>query len=298
MRVNPNAFPTELPELLERFLNAHSDSMIAVVREPMFTRVPPDSAHAFFAPFTEAPAIKTFGRDAHVRAIHAARAARLDGSAHMMVSRNGRDLHLSAVSILGTDYLVLVLHDTDGIGSLTAVPHVDGVTVFRGTCDDQLNLLSIDNSLAVKIGLEAASLEFSSLDPSLLTLELTESFLIDRVDNARRAIAELTDLGVRIAVDDFGTGYSTFEYLLSLPVFAVKIDPSFTKRLTEPRGAAMLRGLSSACRELDMMVIAEGIETFQQLNAARRAGVTHAQGYLLGMPVSTENLGMRENSAA
>jgi diguanylate cyclase (GGDEF)-like protein len=782
MRVNPNAFPTDLPELLERFLNAHRDSMIAVVREPMFTRVPPDSAHAFFAPFTEAPVIKTFGRDAHVRAIHAARAARLDGSAHMVVSHDDRDLHLSAVSILGTEYLVLILHETEGIGSLTAVPHVDGVTVFRGTCDDQLNLLSIDHSLAAKVGLDAdtfrnqtldflvdddsitylidcwvdstalgaascsvqlrnaggpndrwyeatifadddrtdfvlvndadnvravgaqehrtrlrniaetvphgifrissrgqllyknsklddifgrefrshddfgdmqtvdgtplsiavrnlltdvtegqvdivhdvrgeertirlrvrtyigssgfpeyvgsaedltdeikrssklkeealtdpmtgtanrraleltlgeileapdaqsvavllcdldgfkqvndslghgagddviaevgrrlqevcrdgdmvarlggdefvvvardvpdyeqamefahrllpllrkpfsiadtqielsgsvgvavssqdssvlgilqmadhamyeakragrnqavsyhspdsanslsplalrrdlrraiaangldlafqpifaihdlenpesaeallrwnhptqgridpstmiliaeqsglirdlgewivtesirsaaavnqsrksgrpisiavnvsaqqvgrpefvdmvaASLDFNSLDPSLLTLELTESFLIDRVDNARKAIAELSDLGVRLAVDDFGTGYSTFEYLLSLPVFAVKIDPSFTKRLTEPRGAAMLRGLSSACRELDMLVIAEGIETIEQLNAARRAGVTHAQGYLLGMPVSTVSLGMRENSAA
>ena len=779
--MNSAAIPSELPELLERFLNAHPESMIAVVREPTFTRVPPLSAHPFFAQFTEAPVIKTFGRDAHVRAIHAARAAQLDGSAHMVVSRHGQELHLSAVSILGSDYLVLVLHGTEGIGGLTPVPHVDGVTVFRGTCDGQLNLLSIDESLGSKVGLNAdtfrnrtldflvdqdsvtylidcwvdstalgaascsvqlrnaggpndrwyqatifadgdrtdfvlvdaadnvravraqehrtrlrniaetvphgifrvssrgqllyknsklddiferefrshdfgdmqtvdgtplsvavpklltdvsegqvdivhevqgeertvrlrvrsyigssgypeyvgsaeditdeikrssklkeealtdpmtgtanrraleltlgeilespdeqsvavllcdldgfkqvndslghgagddviaevgrrlqevcrdgdmvarlggdefvvvarnvadyehamefahrllpllrkpfsiadtqielsgsvgvavsthdssvlgilqmadhamyeakragrnqamsyhspdagnslsplalrrdlrraiaangldlafqpifaihdlenpesaeallrwnhptqgridpstmisiaeqsglirdlgewivtesiqsaaavnqdreshspisiavnvsaqqvgrpefvdmvaASLDFNSLDPSLLTLELTESFLIDRVDNARTAIAELSDLGVRLAVDDFGTGYSTFEYLLSLPVFAVKIDPSFTRRLTEPRGAAMLRGLSSACRELDMMVIAEGIETFEQLNAARRAGVTHAQGYLLGMPVSTENLGMRENSSA
>ncbi len=148
------------------------------------------------------------------------------------------------------------------------------------------------------VDMVAASLDFHHLDASLLTLELTESFLIDRVDNARPAIEQLSDMGVRLAVDDFGTGSSTFEYLLSLPVYAVKIDPSFTQRLTEPRGAAMLRGLSSACRELDMQVIVEGIETFDQLNAARRAGVTHAQGYLLGMPVSTTNLGMRENAAA
>lgn len=144
----------------------------------------------------------------------------------------------------------------------------------------------------------AASLAFHGLAANNLTLELTESFLIDRVDNARESIGELTDMGVRLAVDDFGTGHSTFEYLLTLPVYAVKIDPSFTRRLTEPRGAAMLRGLCSACRELDMMVIAEGIETFDQLNSARRAGVTHAQGYLLGMPVSTSTLGMRENSDA
>ena len=60
----------------------------------------------------------------------------------------------------------------------------------------------------------------------------------------------------------------------------------------------MLRGLASACRELDMMVIVEGFETFDQLNAARQAGVTHAQGYLLGMPVSTSGLGMGESRAA
>ena len=144
----------------------------------------------------------------------------------------------------------------------------------------------------------SASLAFHNLAPERLTIELTESFLIDRVDNARATLDQLTNMGVRLAIDDFGTGYSSFEYLLTLPVYAVKIDPSFTRRLTTDRGAAMLRGLSSACRELDMLVIAEGIETFDQLNAARRAGVTHAQGYLLGMPVSTSTLGMRENSDA
>lgn len=143
-----------------------------------------------------------------------------------------------------------------------------------------------------------ASLEFSKLDPHLLQIELTETYLIDRVDNAREAIETLTDLGVQFAIDDFGTGTSAFEYLLTLPINAVKIDHSFTRRLSTPRGAAMLRGIASACRELDMMVIVEGIETFDHLNAARRAGVTHAQGYLLGMPVATSNLGMRENSDA
>ena len=148
------------------------------------------------------------------------------------------------------------------------------------------------------VDMVAASLDFHGLGARSLTIELTESYLVDQMEGARESIDRLTGLGVRLAVDDFGTGYSTFEYLLSLPVYAVKIDPSFTRRLTEPRGAAMLRGLSSACRELDMLVVAEGIETIEQLNAAREAGVTHAQGYLLGMPVSTASLGMRANSAA
>lgn len=144
----------------------------------------------------------------------------------------------------------------------------------------------------------AANLDAHDLAPASLTIELTESYLIDRMEYARESIDKLTEFGVRLAIDDFGTGYSSFEYLLTLPVYAVKIDPSFTKRLTEPRGAAMLRGLSNACRDLEMLVIAEGIETVEQLQAAREAGVTHAQGYLLGMPVSTTSLGMRANSAA
>ena len=148
------------------------------------------------------------------------------------------------------------------------------------------------------VDMVAANLDFHDLAPASLTIELTESYLIDRMEHARESIDALTDFGVRLAIDDFGTGYSSFEYLLTLPVYAVKIDPSFTRRLTQPRGSAMLRGLSRACRELDMLVVAEGIETIEQLQAAREAGVTHAQGYLLGMPVSTSSLGMRANSAA
>ena len=144
----------------------------------------------------------------------------------------------------------------------------------------------------------AATLDFHGLSPTSLTIELTESYLIDRMEHARDSIDALTNFGVRLSIDDFGTGYSSFEYLLTLPVYAVKIDPSFTRRLTEPKGSAMLGGLSRACRELGMLVIAEGIETIEQLDAARNAGVTHAQGYLLGMPVSTSSLGMRANSAA
>ena len=148
------------------------------------------------------------------------------------------------------------------------------------------------------VDMVAANLDLHDLAPASLTIELTESYLIDRMEHARESIDALTDFGVRLAIDDFGTGYSSFEYLLTLPVYAVKIDPSFTRRLTQPRGSAMLRGLSRACRELDMLVVAEGIETIEQLQAAREAGVTHAQGYLLGMPVSTSSLGMRANSAA
>ena len=131
----------------------------------------------------------------------------------------------------------------------------------------------------------AMALDAHGLAPHLLTVELTESYLIDQLSDGRQALDGVTDMGVRLAIDDFGTGFSTFEYLITMPVYSVKIDPSFTKRLADPRGKAMLGGLGKACRELDMLVIVEGVETPEQLIAAREAGATHAQGYLLGKPV-------------
>ena len=135
----------------------------------------------------------------------------------------------------------------------------------------------------------ALALDVNNLDPQNLTIELTESYLIDQLSDGRVALDAITDMGVRLAIDDFGTGFSTFEYLITMPVYSVKIDPSFTRRLSDPRGRAMLGGLTQACRELDMLVIVEGVETPEQLIAARDAGATHAQGYLLGKPVRSRN---------
>ncbi len=136
----------------------------------------------------------------------------------------------------------------------------------------------------------AMALDVHELDAQLLTIELTESYLIDQMSDGRKALDEITDMGVRLAIDDFGTGFSTFEYLITMPVYSVKIDPSFTRRLSDHRGRAMLSGLGTACRDLDMQVIVEGVETPEQLLAAREAGATHAQGYLLGKPVRSRNL--------
>ena len=136
----------------------------------------------------------------------------------------------------------------------------------------------------------AMALDVHNLDAALLTVELTESYLIDQMSDGRKALDEITDMGVRLAIDDFGTGFSTFEYLITMPVYSVKIDPSFTRRLADPRGRAMLSGLGTACRELGMQVIVEGVETPEQMLAAREAGATHAQGYLLGKPVRSRNL--------
>ena len=142
----------------------------------------------------------------------------------------------------------------------------------------------------------AMSLDAYDLAPELLTIELTESYLIDQLSEGRKAIDMITDMGVRLAIDDFGTGFSTFEYLITMPVYSVKIDPSFTQKLDDPRSRAMLGGLGKACRELEMLLIVEGVETPEQLLAARDSGATHAQGFLLGSPIRSQHGNSTANS--
>ncbi len=144
----------------------------------------------------------------------------------------------------------------------------------------------------------AMALDANNLAPELLTIELTESYLIEQLSDGRKALDAVTEMGVRLAIDDFGTGFSTFEYLITMPVYSVKIDPSFTRRLADPRGHAMLSGLGKACNELGMSIIVEGVETPEQLLAAREAGATHAQGFLLGSPIRSQHKAPERNHDA
>lgn len=154
-----------------------------------------------------------------------------------------------------------------------------------------INLSMLQLARSDFVGTVLAAMDVYEVGPDELMLELTETHLIDSVDNARGRLIELHKHGLTLAVDDFGTGFSTFDYLLSLPVDVIKIDPQFTKQLLTPRGESMLHGIATGCRELGMLVVVEGIEDESQLDAARRAGATHAQGYYLGRPISMAGLG-------
>ena len=146
------------------------------------------------------------------------------------------------------------------------------------------------------------ALDENELDPQLLTIELTDSYLMDQLSPGRVALNAITEKGVRLAIDDFGTGFSTFEYLATMKVRSLKIDPSFAHRLSDPRANALLRGLGQACRELSMSMVVGGIETAEELERARQTEATHVQGFLLGEPAlwSRELLrgSNQQNSAA
>jgi diguanylate cyclase (GGDEF)-like protein/PAS domain S-box-containing protein len=134
----------------------------------------------------------------------------------------------------------------------------------------------------------AALLE-TGLKPERLELEITEGVLIEDVSLAQSVLRQLKVLGVRIALDDFGTGYSSLSYLHSFPLDAIKIDQSFVAKLYRaPQPGAIIRAIIGLAHGLKLPVLAEGVETEDQLAFLSREGCDLIQGYLLGRPLPIE----------
>ncbi|MEY2434128.1 MAG: hypothetical protein QOC92_3853, partial [Acidimicrobiaceae bacterium] len=132
----------------------------------------------------------------------------------------------------------------------------------------------------------ARALQVSELDPTLLTLEITETIKVADEDEAIETLQRLKDLGVRISVDDFGTGFSSLRHLDRFPVDEIKIDQSFVASLKEnaddPGVALAIIQLASG---LNLDVVAEGIENEEQLVQLRNAHCTRGQGYYFWRPL-------------
>jgi EAL domain-containing protein (putative c-di-GMP-specific phosphodiesterase class I)/GGDEF domain-containing protein len=124
-----------------------------------------------------------------------------------------------------------------------------------------------------------------NLDPGMLTLELTETGVIDDTDRTKEALDALKGVGVRLAIDDFGVGYSSLSYLSRLPVDAVKIDRAFIAGLgTASADGEVVRMITHAALRMNLDVVAEGIETEQQRDEVVRLGCVLGQGFLFGQP--------------
>ena len=131
------------------------------------------------------------------------------------------------------------------------------------------------------------TLEQSGLDPSLLLLELTESALVENADTTITPIVELYARGVEIALDDFGTGYSSLIYLRRFPISVLKISESFTRQIaTNPGDAAIATGLLALAHSLDLRVVAEGVETEEQMDFLRLKKCDAVQGHIISPPVA------------
>jgi len=122
--------------------------------------------------------------------------------------------------------------------------------------------------------------------PQWLELEITESLLLDGSDGVRQSLETLAAMGITIAIDDFGTGYSALGYLTRLPVQTLKIDRSFVNELPgNTRSAELVKAIVSVGRSLNMVLVAEGVETPEQAAYLHQVGCHLAQGYLFSRPV-------------
>ncbi len=145
----------------------------------------------------------------------------------------------------------------------------------------QRNLMEMVINTLAETGLKANYLE----------LELTEGLLIDNVEQSIAILEELHSMGIIFALDDFGTGYSSLSYLKRFPLQALKIDQSFVRDMTiDPNSAAITEAIISLARGLQLKVIAEGVETQEQLDYLKAKGCDEVQGYYLSRPLPAEGI--------
>jgi diguanylate cyclase (GGDEF)-like protein len=133
----------------------------------------------------------------------------------------------------------------------------------------------------------------SGLDPARLEIEVTETAVIEEREIAHRVLSDLAAKGIAIALDDFGTGYSSLSYLNALPFTKLKIDRSFVADIaSNPRSLRLLANVAKLGRDLDLTVIAEGVETEEQLNAMMaHTEIQQVQGYFFSRPLPERDIG-------
>jgi len=131
----------------------------------------------------------------------------------------------------------------------------------------------------------------TSFPPEKLEIEITESVLITSVERAIRVMGILKEMGIRIAFDDFGTGYASLGYLTKLPISLLKIDREFIDvMLKEKSGRDFVAAIISMGHLLHFDVLAEGVETEEQLHVLQELNCDYIQGYLMGRPMSYDNI--------
>ncbi len=221
---------------------------------------------------------------------------------------------LNTGRIIGFEALVRWQHPTQGlIAPYLFIPIAEetgliaqiGEWVLREACSQlshwkQQNLTN--EPLSISVNLSAVQfaqpnliqqidriLEITQLNPQFLNLEITESAILDHPETASAILKQLRERKIKLSIDDFGTGYSSLSYLHSFPVNTLKIDRSFISPINEdPKTLGLVPVILSLVQTMEMNVIAEGIETQQQLNQLRKLKCNGGQGYLFSKPVDSQ----------
>ncbi|WP_158070095.1 bacteriohemerythrin [Motiliproteus sp. MSK22-1] len=193
--------------------------------------------------------------------------------------------------------------------------HKVGAWVIREACHQrrlwaEMGLLEPEATIAVNLSMRQfsdpqlipiieAAIEKEKIQPNQLDLELTESLLMEDIDGGVDKLNRLKSLGVKLSLDDFGTGYSSLSYLKQFPLDVLKVDRTFISNLTkDTRDEAIVRAIISLAHNLGFEVIAEGVETKEQLQVLQREGCESIQGFYISKPLSpTEFLLFLKKSA-
>ena len=199
--------------------------------------------------------------------------------------------------LVAPDQFIPLAEQSELIAPLTAWVVNEAVRQCRHWLDDDLDLCIAVNLSARSVvderlpSLVRAALQRHGLPAFRLVVEITETSLIARPEDARRILTELSTLGVNIAVDDFGTGYASLAWLHQLPFNALKIDRAFVADVTsDGPGAELVRYTVQLAHAMDMVVVAEGVESAAQWVALTKMGCDHAQGYAIAPPLTAEDL--------
>ncbi|WP_409345218.1 putative bifunctional diguanylate cyclase/phosphodiesterase [Paenibacillus sp. MBLB4367] len=222
-------------------------------------------------------------------------------------------MEVSSGKIVGMEALIRWMHPTKGLvppREFIPVAEESGLIVPIGewvileACrqnkkwqEEQLIYVPVSVNLSVRQFLQPSLkdkishiLEITGLNPEYLDLEITESMTMD-VEIATTNLLELKHLGVQISIDDFGTGYSSLSYLKKFPIDKLKIDYSFVRDImSDPNDAAIVATIISMAHHLHLEVIAEGVETKEQLKFLDHNRCNHIQGYWFSPPVNVAHI--------
>jgi predicted signal transduction protein with EAL and GGDEF domain len=130
-----------------------------------------------------------------------------------------------------------------------------------------------------------AALNGAAVGPERLLVEITETVILSDLVSAASELESVRALGVKVAIDDFGTGYTSLAHLQKLPIDTIKIDRSFISQLNERRGSSLVRMVTDLGHAIDLNIVAEGVETDEELAVLQAIGADHIQGYLLSRPL-------------
>jgi EAL domain-containing protein (putative c-di-GMP-specific phosphodiesterase class I) len=182
-----------------------------------------------------------------------------------------------------------------GIGEIPVSVNVSGRQFSQGTLNQDVIRATRENDvqpelLEFELQTERALRE-NSIDSDLLELEMTESSLMTHAKKTTGILQRLKSLGIQISIDDFGTGYSSLAYVRRFPIDVLKIDRSFiTEITTNSADAAITTAIIEMAHSLDVKVVAEGVETVEQLDFLRERGCDEIQGYYFARPLPANEI--------